>query len=66
MDYFALYVIMDMSVMTQGGDTALVKAARKGNTEVVAVLVKAGATKDLHNEVRCYIANCISYTGCLP
>ena len=40
-----------MSIITQDGETALMKAAWDGHTEVVDVLVKAGANKDLQNEV---------------
>ena len=36
---------MDMyAVITQGGDSALMTAASEGRTEVVSLLVKAGAT----------------------
>ena len=35
----------------QTGDSALMVAARKGETEVVSLLVKAGAALDLQNEV---------------
>ena len=41
-----------MSIITQYGETALMKAADDGYTEVVAELLKAGANKDLQNEVR--------------
>ena len=35
-----------MSVITQLGETALMIAAKEGMTEVVSLLVKAGATLD--------------------
>ena len=40
-----------MSVITQDGDSALIVAARGGKTEVVSLLLKAGANTDLQNEV---------------
>ena len=39
------------SVITQDGDSALIVAARKGDTKVVSLLVKAGAALDLQNMV---------------
>ena len=39
-----------MSVITQDGDSALMMAVRKGRTEVVSLLVNAGATLDPHWE----------------
>ena len=44
--------ILHMSVITQDGDTALVRAARRGRTEAVKELVKAKANLDLQNNVR--------------
>ena len=44
-------VILHMSVITQSGQSPLMYAARKGKTEVVVELVKAGANIDLQNEV---------------
>ena len=40
-----------MSVITQDGEPALMLAARMGRSEVVSLLVKAGAALDLQNEV---------------
>ena len=40
-----------MSVITQYGYTALMRASRNGMTEVVAQLVKAGSALDLQNKV---------------
>ena len=40
-----------MSVITQDGDSALMRAAYWGETEVVVELVKAGALLDLQNTV---------------
>ena len=40
-----------MSVITQGGDSALMMAASKDRTEVVPLLLEAGANPDLQNEV---------------
>ena len=47
-------VILHMSVITQDGDSALMKAARWGKTEVIAELVKAGANVDMQTKV-CYL-----------
>ena len=40
-----------MSVVTQDGDSPLMLAALNGKTEVVSLLVKAGAALDLQNLV---------------
>ena len=40
-----------MSVITQDGDSALMIAVREGRTEVVSLLLKAGANTDLQNKV---------------
>ena len=40
-----------MSVITQDGESPLMLAASEGETEVVALLVKAGAALDLQNKV---------------
>ena len=42
-----------MSVITQDGDSALMIAAREGMTEVVSLLLEAGANINLQNEVKC-------------
>ena len=44
-------VILHMSVITQSGDSALMRAAYYGRTETVAELVKAGADLNLQNKV---------------
>ena len=44
-------VSLHMSVITQDGDSVLMMAARKGMTEVVLPLLKAGANADLQNKV---------------
>ena len=44
-------VSLHMSVITQNGDSALMVAVREGKTEVVSLLLKAGANTDLQNEV---------------
>ena len=41
-----------MSVVTQDRDSALMMAVRWGRTEVVPLLVKAGANIHLQNKVR--------------
>ena len=48
-------VILHMSVITQGGSSALMFAAIFGRTEVVVELVKAGANLNLQNIVCQYI-----------
>ena len=40
-----------MSVITQDGDSPLMLSAWSGKTEVVSLLVKAGAALDLQNVV---------------
>ena len=40
-----------MSVITQHGYTSLMLAAENGETEVVSLLLEAGANIDLQNEV---------------
>ena len=40
-----------MCVITQDGNSALNIAARKGRTEVVSLLLEAGANIDLQNKV---------------
>ena len=40
-----------MSVITQDGDSALMDAATWGRTEVISLLLEAGANIDLQNKV---------------
>ena len=40
-----------LSVITQDGDSALMKAAKEGRTEVVPLLLDAEANTDLQNKV---------------
>ena len=44
-------VSLHMSVITQNGDSALMVAAKKYYTEVVSLLLEAGANIDLQNKV---------------
>ena len=44
-------VSLHMCVITQDGESPLILAARSNSTEVVSLLVKAGATLDLQNKV---------------
>ena len=44
-------VSLHMSVITQWGQSALMVAIGSGRTEVVSLLVKAGAALDLQNKV---------------
>ena len=45
-----------VSVITQDGESALMRAVREGNTEVVVELVKAGANVDMQDRVCQYNA----------
>ena len=55
----AISVSLHMSIITQDGESplmeaarsVLMEAARSGKTEVVSLLVKAGAALDLQNKV---------------
>ena len=51
-------VILNMSVITQYGISALIYAAGWGKTEVVVELVKAGANLNLQNTVCQYRSAC--------
>ena len=44
-------VSLHMYVITQWGESTLMKAVTNGETEVVSLLVKAGAALDLQNKV---------------
>ena len=44
-------VSLHMSVITQDGESALMMAARRGRTEVVSLLLKAGANVHVQNKV---------------
>ena len=46
-----IIVSLHMSVITQWGESPLILAAGSGKTEVVSLLVEAGAALDLQNEV---------------
>ena len=53
--YIILYAITRLSVQTK--DTPLHMASRKGHTEVVDILIRAGANVNfVHKNVRCCIA----------
>ena len=47
----SLPVSLHMSMITQMGNSPLILAAGNGSTEVVSLLVKAGAALDLQNKV---------------
>ena len=51
-----------MSVITQDGDTALMKAAQEGRTKVVSLLLEAGANIDLQNNVHKMDSYCVTIT----
>ena len=44
-------VSLHMSIITQDGVSPLMEAARNGRTEVVSLLVTAGAALDLQDQV---------------
>ena len=44
-------VSLHMSVITQDGDSVLMMAVREGKTEVVSLLLEAGANAHLQNKV---------------
>ena len=48
---------LHMSVITQNGDSALMRAAYHGRTETVKELIKAKANLDLQNKVILYDHN---------
>ena len=48
---FCISVSLHMSVITQHGYTSLMFAAEESRTEVVSLLLEAGANIDLQNEV---------------
>ena len=49
--YESISVSLHMSVITQDGDSALMMAAQEGKTEVVSLLLEAGANTDLQDKV---------------
>ena len=50
--------MLDMSVITQDGESALTEAAYWGRTEVVVKLVNSGANLDLQNNVSQGVISC--------
>ena len=48
---------LHMSVVTQNGDSALMIAASRDRTEIVPLLLEAGANTDLQNKVYMYISD---------
>ena len=55
----SVYNVYYIRLSSQDGDSALMKAAQKGNTEVVETLVKAGANLNLQNEVQWWSILCM-------
>ena len=51
MNVYMYHLLYTTSVITQSGETALMRAASEGRTEVVVELVKAKANLDLQNKV---------------
>ena len=51
MNVYMYHLLYTTSVITQYGETALMRAARGGHTEVVVELVKAKANLDLQDKV---------------
>ena len=50
-NFKVMNVLLHMSVITQHGYTSLMLAAEESKTEVVSLLLAAGANIDLQNEV---------------
>ena len=46
-------VSLHMSVITQNGTSALMMAASEGGTEIVSLLLEAGANIHLQDKVKC-------------
>ena len=55
--WVSLFIILHMSVITQDGDSALLKVAYYRRTEIVKELIKAKANLDLQNKVILYDHN---------
>ena len=55
-------VSLHMSVNTQNGDSALMMAVSWGRTEVVSLLLEAGANTDLQNNVHKMDSYCVTIT----
>ena len=51
-------VMIHMSVITQSGESALMRAASGGRTDTVKELVTAGANLNLQNNVCQYVETC--------
>ena len=49
--WVSLFVILHMSIITQDGNSVLMRAAYYGHTETIRELVKAKANLDLQNDV---------------
>ena len=66
--WVSLFIILHVSVITQTGDSALMRAcaAWRGHTETVAELVKAKANLDLQNYVRIQLVMMSMYTTAYP
>ena len=60
--WVSLFIILHMSVITQDGDSALMRAASDGRTETIKELVKAKANLDLQNNVRIQLVMMSMYT----
>ena len=61
---FLWCISLDMSVITQDGYTALMMAAREGKTDIVSLLLEAGANTDLQNKVKCQCVVCLQTLFC--
>ena len=51
-------ILLHMSVFTQYGNSALMRATRESRTEVVSLLLEAGANIHLQNMVRMCTRKC--------
>ena len=60
--WVSLFIILHMSVITQDGNSALMRAAYYGRTETIEELVKAKANLDLQNNVHIQLVMMSMYT----
>ena len=60
--WVSLFIILHMSVITQDGNSALMRAAYYGHTETIKELVKSNANLDLQNNVRIQLVMMSMYT----
>ena len=62
MNLFVNSLVSHCTVITQDRESALMMAGRKGRTEVVSLLLRAGANTDLPNKVQLENDPCVINT----